>query len=115
MLTAHPTEVQRKSLLDAELAIADLLAQRDGLEEGRERERNEALLRTRITQLWQTRLLRYRKLTVRDEIEKRLELLPNDVSCARSLGSMPNSNITSAAPHRPSSAWANWIGGGPRR
>ena len=72
VLTAHPTEVQRKSLLDAELAIADLLAQRDGLEQGRERERNETMLRTRITQLWQTRLLRYRKLTVRDEIENAL-------------------------------------------
>jgi len=69
VLTAHPTEVQRKSLLDAELAIAELLAQRDGLYGERERERNAAMMRTRITQLWQTRLLRYRKLTVRDEIE----------------------------------------------
>ena len=72
VLTAHPTEVQRKSLLDAELAIADLLTQRDGLENGRERDRNETMLRMRITQLWQTRLLRYRKLTVRDEIENAL-------------------------------------------
>ncbi|HEX4768583.1 MAG TPA: phosphoenolpyruvate carboxylase [Lichenihabitans sp.] len=72
VLTAHPTEVQRKSLLDAELAIADLLLARDGLDHGRERERNEALLRTRITQIWQTRLLRYRKLAVRDEIENAL-------------------------------------------
>ncbi len=72
VLTAHPTEVQRKSLLDAELAIAELLAARDGLYDARERERNAALLRTRITQLWQTRLLRYRKLTVRDEIENAL-------------------------------------------
>ena len=72
VLTAHPTEVQRKSLLDAELAIAELLAQRDTLVNRRERDINEALLRTRITQLWQTRLLRYRKLTVRDEIENAL-------------------------------------------
>ena len=72
VLTAHPTEVQRKSILDAELAIADLLAARDGLHDGRERERNDAMLRTRITQLWQTRLLRDRKLTVRDEIENAL-------------------------------------------
>ena len=72
VLTAHPTEVQRKSLLDAELAIAELLAQREGLFEERELERNATMLRTRITQLWQTRLLRYRKLTVRDEIENAL-------------------------------------------
>ena len=72
VLTAHPTEVQRKSLLDAELAIAELLAQRDNLLNARERQLNEALIKTRITQLWQTRLLRYRKLTVRDEIENAL-------------------------------------------
>ena len=72
VLTAHPTEVQRKSLLDAMLAIAELLAARDGIHESRELERNTALLRTRITQLWQTRLLRDRKLTVRDEIENAL-------------------------------------------
>ncbi len=72
VLTAHPTEVQRKSLLDAMLAIAELLAARDGLHDPREVERNTALLRTRITQLWQTRLLRDRKLTVRDEIENAL-------------------------------------------
>ena len=72
VLTAHPTEVQRKSLLDAELAIADLLAARDSLYNARERAINEALIKTRITQLWQTRLLRNRKLTVRDEIENAL-------------------------------------------
>ena len=72
VLTAHPTEVQRKSLLDAELAIAELLAQRDMLVNTRERELNAGLIKTRITQLWQTRLLRYRKLTVRDEIENAL-------------------------------------------
>ena len=31
VLTAHPTEVQRKSILDAERAIAELLGERDGL------------------------------------------------------------------------------------
>ena len=72
VLTAHPTEVQRKSLLDAELAIAELLAQRDTIHNTRERAINEALIKTRVTQLWQTRLLRYRKLTVRDEIENAL-------------------------------------------
>ncbi len=72
VLTAHPTEVQRKSLLDTELAIADLLAARDTLESEREKAANTGLLRIRITQLWQTRLLRARKLTVRDEIENAL-------------------------------------------
>ncbi|MDH5539049.1 MAG: phosphoenolpyruvate carboxylase, partial [Rhizobacter sp.] len=72
VLTAHPTEVQRKSILDAERAIAALLSQRDSLHTEREFADNEALLRARVTQLWQTRMLRNAKLTVDDEIENAL-------------------------------------------
>ena len=72
VLTAHPTEVQRKSILDAERAIAELVGQRDDLHTERERADNEALLRARVTQLWQTRMLRTAKLTVADEIENAL-------------------------------------------
>ena len=72
VLTAHPTEVQRKSILDAERAIAELIGQRDSLAIERERRANESLLRARVTQLWQTRMLRYTKLTVADEIENAL-------------------------------------------
>lgn len=74
VLTAHPTEVQRKSILDAERAIARLLAERDapsGLS-SRERADNEGQIRARVVQLWQTRLLRFTKLTVADEIENAL-------------------------------------------
>ena len=71
VLTAHPTEVQRKSILDAERAIARLLAERDVLLP-RELKRNEALIEARVTQLWQTRLLRFSKLTVADEIDNSL-------------------------------------------
>ncbi|MEO7939886.1 MAG: phosphoenolpyruvate carboxylase [Burkholderiaceae bacterium] len=85
VLTAHPTEVQRKSILDAERGIAQLLAARDtirlqglAVQSGkdawtpRELARNEAQMRARVTQLWQTRLLRFTKLTVADEIENAL-------------------------------------------
>ena len=123
VLTAHPTEVQRKSILDAERAIAELIGQRDDLGLGacrawgvasekrpqreqflpdlqahsstlgqkagkkwtaeavsqptiptsdrlleRDRRDNEVLMRARITQLWQTRMLRYTKLTVADDV-----------------------------------------------
>lgn len=71
VLTAHPTEVQRKSILDAERDIARLLAEREHLLP-RELADNELQLRARVTQLWQTRLLRYTKLTVADEIENAL-------------------------------------------
>ena len=72
VLTAHPTEVQRKSILDAERAIAELVGQRDELHTERELRDNEDLIRARVTQLWQTRMLRYTKLTVADEIENAL-------------------------------------------
>jgi phosphoenolpyruvate carboxylase len=72
VLTAHPTEVQRKSILDAEGEIARLLALRDQPLTAKERENNTALMRARIATLWQTRMLRYSKLTVADEIENAL-------------------------------------------
>jgi phosphoenolpyruvate carboxylase len=72
VLTAHPTEVQRKSILDAERAIAELVAERDTLRGERERAHHEAALRARVTQLWQTRMLRTAKLSVADEIENAL-------------------------------------------
>ena len=94
VLTAHPTEVQRKSILDAERDIAQLLTARDSIKamalavsavsparssqsakdakdalSPRELADNLAQLRARVTQLWQTRLLRFTKLTVADEID----------------------------------------------
>lgn len=72
VLTAHPTEVQRKSILDAERAIAEFIGERDDLAGERELRDNEELIRARVTQLWQTRMLRTAKLTVADEIENAL-------------------------------------------
>jgi len=72
VLTAHPTEVQRKSILDAEHDIARLLAERDLPQTPKEAKRNLQLLQARIATLWQTRMLRYEKLTVADEIENAL-------------------------------------------
>jgi phosphoenolpyruvate carboxylase len=72
VLTAHPTEVQRKSILDAEHDIARLLAERDLPLTPKESAANLHLLRARVATLWQTRMLRYSKLTVADEIENAL-------------------------------------------
>jgi phosphoenolpyruvate carboxylase len=89
VLTAHPTEVQRKSILDAERDIARLLTERDEVRARssaatsgksatkdalapKELAANEAQIRARVMQLWQTRLLRFTKLTVADEIENAL-------------------------------------------
>jgi phosphoenolpyruvate carboxylase len=72
VLTAHPTEVQRKSILDAERAIATALGERDDLTNPDKLADNEALLQARVTQIWQTRLIRTAKLTVADEVENAL-------------------------------------------
>ena len=85
VLTAHPTEVQRQSILTAERRIAQLLAERDDILmraqlynsakdalTPRELARVDAQLRACVAQLWQTRLLRHSKLTVADEIENAL-------------------------------------------
>lgn len=72
VLTAHPTEVSRKSLLDAQRIIDRLLAERERDMTVRERVQHEAMLRARVTTLWQTRMLRDTRLTVVDEIENAL-------------------------------------------
>mgnify|MGYP003343939051 CR=1 FL=1 len=85
VLTAHPTEVQRTSILEAERSIAELLAVRDLIKGAsgagdlhndallvKELNLNEQQIKARVLQLWHTRLLRFTKLTVADEIENAL-------------------------------------------
>ncbi len=81
VLTAHPTEVQRKSILDAERAIAKLLMERDEIEALQQPRDalapkalaiNETHIRVLVLQIWQTRLLRLSKLTVEDEVDNSL-------------------------------------------
>src|SRR5437660_1219063 len=73
VLTAHPTEVQRKSILDAEREIARLLVWRDrvALTPTESAEFDAALYR-QVLGLWQTAMLRLSKLQVRDEIDNGL-------------------------------------------
>jgi phosphoenolpyruvate carboxylase len=74
VLTAHPTEVQRKSILDCQLIISSLLSERDRVDmTPDELAENEEALRRFVLILWQTRMLRTAKLTVRDEIKNGLE------------------------------------------
>jgi phosphoenolpyruvate carboxylase len=77
--------VQRTSILEAERDIANLLTVRDQIKESsrannpqkdallnKELKANEEQIRARVLQLWHTRLLRFTKLTVADEIENAL-------------------------------------------
>jgi phosphoenolpyruvate carboxylase len=69
VLTAHPTEVRRKSTIDREMELAHLLAERDRFRlTPEEAAANEEALRSAVLTLWQTSMLRGSRLKVVDEI-----------------------------------------------
>jgi phosphoenolpyruvate carboxylase len=69
VLTAHPTEVRRKSTIDREMEIAALLDRRERVQlTPEETEASDEQLRREVLTLWQTNLLRRTKLTVLDEV-----------------------------------------------
>jgi phosphoenolpyruvate carboxylase len=69
VLTAHPTEVRRKSTIDREMEVANLLAERDrSAPTPGESAANEAALRRAVLILWQTNPLRRTRLRVIDEV-----------------------------------------------
>jgi phosphoenolpyruvate carboxylase len=69
VLTAHPTEVRRKSTIDREMEVADLLAERDRLPlTAAEQRANELAMRRAVLTLWQTNLVRRTRLLVIDEV-----------------------------------------------
>lgn len=70
VLTAHPTEVRRKSIIDHKNRIAQLMVLRDrGAAQTAEGDDVEDAIYRQIALLWQTRTLRREKLFVADEIE----------------------------------------------
>lgn len=73
VLTAHPTEVQRKSVRDLEMKIERLLRERDrSRPTPRERVTSDEAVRRAVLALWQTRILRLEKLAVIDEVSNGL-------------------------------------------
>ena len=73
VLTAHPTEVQRKSILDCQWKIARLLDERDRTQLSPEEQAEHAeALRRAVLRMWQTRMLRRAKLSVMDEVANAL-------------------------------------------
>ena len=73
VLTAHPTEVRRKSTLTREMEVASLLDRRDRMTATPDEAASlDERLRRGILTLWQTNLLRETKLTVLDEVQNGL-------------------------------------------
>ena len=73
VLTAHPTEATRRSVLDHQLDLARLLDQLDDPRIGRSRRRTlESELREAITIWWQTDEVRRTRPMVEDEVRRNL-------------------------------------------
>src|SRR6201987_5542614 len=69
VLTAHPTEVRRKSTIDREMEIAALLDRRERVQlTPEELAASDEQLRRAVLTLWQTNILRRTKLTGLDEV-----------------------------------------------
>ena len=76
VLTAHPTEVRRKSMLDHKNRIARLMAARDrGAVQDDVGDDIDGAIRRQVALLWQTRPLRTEKLVVADEVDNALTYL----------------------------------------
>lgn len=69
VLTAHPTEIRRRSMMHREIAIADLMARREqlGLTPEERQEIDDHISRA-VLVLWQTNLLRQTRPDVLDEV-----------------------------------------------
>jgi len=111
VLTAHPTEVMRKSMIDHRHRIAELMRMRDlGRVETPDGDVIEAAILRHIALLWQTRPLRRERLYVADEVEIALAYLRDMM-----LPALPAlyARWDRLLPHRPPSflRLGSWIGG----
>ncbi|MDB5696834.1 MAG: phosphoenolpyruvate carboxylase [Sphingomonas bacterium] len=76
VLTAHPTEVRRKSMIDHRNRVAALMTMKDaGEAETPDGDLVDDAIRRQIALLWQTRALRRERLYVTDEVEIALSYL----------------------------------------
>ncbi|MET0292333.1 MAG: phosphoenolpyruvate carboxylase [Steroidobacteraceae bacterium] len=111
VLTAHPTEVMRKSMIDHRNRIAELMKLRDtGAVETPNGDVIEQAILRQIALLWQTRPLRRERMQVSDEVEIALSYL-RDVF----LPVLPQlyARWERLLPHRPDCflRLGTWIGG----
>ncbi len=109
VLTAHPTEVQRQSILDCEREIARLVAQ------PRTPGRDEAL-HDEVLRLWLTAMLRLTRLAVADEITNALAYFRTTflAEVPRIYGELEEALAGGGAPRPwlpPFLAVGTWVGG----
>ncbi len=117
VLTAHPTEVRRKSTMRHELAISALLAQceRSDLTPDEHNEIKDQIRRT-VLALWQTSMIRYSRLNVVDEVTNGLayydySLLGQLPRIYRAIEDKLSSLDKKTEPIAPFLQMGSWIGG----
>ena len=116
MLTAHPTEVQRKSVLDTERKIAALLETRDRTRlTPEEQAANDEEVRRSVLALWQTRMLRRQRLAVIDEVVNGIAFYDHTFLCELPrLYAMLEDELARTDPRWPRPGWSRscaWVRG----
>jgi phosphoenolpyruvate carboxylase len=109
VLTAHPTEATRRTILLTHLRVAELLAALDGAASTREEERIEDELGEQITILWQTDEVRHGRPRLTDEIRHGLWFFEHSLPDA---AERLLAELRERLPGAPSSlSFGTWIGG----
>jgi phosphoenolpyruvate carboxylase len=119
VLTAHPTEVQRKSVLDVETSVARILEHRDRTQQTpEEHQDSEEAIRRAVLTLWQTRMLRPERLAVIDEVANGLSFYDHTfLTELPRLYAALEDELARRYPSRPSGSLSpflrmgSWIGG----
>ncbi len=111
VLTAHPTEVRRKSVIDHRTRLAQLMKRRDeAISAGADGAAIEREIERQIALMWRTRTLRRDRLNVADEVDNALDFMRKVF-----LPALPElyQKWEQALPGRPRSflRLGSWIGG----
>src|SRR4051812_37240280 len=119
VVTAHPTEVRRKTISQVQRQVTDLIRQRDRAALGEVDDEWSARLWRAVLTLWQTALLRLSRLRLSDEIDEALryyelslfEVIPAiNAELRRALTERwPDAGLL----ERPMLQTGSWIGGDP--
>jgi phosphoenolpyruvate carboxylase len=117
IITAHPTEATKRSILEIQVRIADLLKSLDQPLSKKEKQKLEQSLFNEVTVLWQTDELRYHKPTVIDEVKNGLYYF--DQTLFDVLPDIHQEVEDSLMEHYPNQEWkvpnflrfGSWIGG----
>ncbi len=117
VITAHPTEVRRRTVIDHVDAVGDLLARR-ALAAGSASDEAEtdAALRLEILMLWQTAEVRLSKLRVRDEINEALRYYESSIfetvpELLADLDALALAQLGTVTANPRAIAMGSWIGG----